>query len=97
MRHERCSADESDSYPWIGYHRSPIRRGACLALVSWINRFRFAFVAVSRIARIVVRSASPDRSMFFVQSCGTAFVTVLAIAQTKPASSRATATHTLLI
>ena len=31
-RHERCSDDESDSYPWIGYHRSSIRRGACLAL-----------------------------------------------------------------
>ena len=36
-RHERCSDDESDSYPWIGYHRSSIRRGVCLALGSWIN------------------------------------------------------------
>ena len=36
-RHERCSDDESDSYPWIGYHLSPIRRGNCLALASWIN------------------------------------------------------------
>ena len=36
-RHERCSDDESDSYPWIGYHLSSIRRGACLALESWIN------------------------------------------------------------
>ncbi len=36
-RHERCSDDESDSYPWIGYHRSSIRRGVCLALASWIN------------------------------------------------------------
>jgi hypothetical protein len=37
MRQERSSDDESDSYPWIGYHRSSIRRGACLALKSWIN------------------------------------------------------------
>ena len=34
-RHERCSDDESDSYPWIGYHLSSIRRGVCLALRSW--------------------------------------------------------------
>ena len=31
-RHERCSDDESDSYPWIGYHCSSIRRAVCLAL-----------------------------------------------------------------
>ncbi len=37
MRHERCSDDESDSYPWIGYHRSSIRRAVCLALASWIS------------------------------------------------------------
>jgi len=36
-RHERCSDDESDSYSWIGYHLSPIRRGNCLALATWIN------------------------------------------------------------
>jgi hypothetical protein len=36
-RHERCSEDESDSYPWIGYHFSPIRRGNCFTLASWIN------------------------------------------------------------
>jgi hypothetical protein len=36
-RRERCSDDESGSYPWIGYHLSSIRRGVCLALESWIN------------------------------------------------------------
>jgi hypothetical protein len=36
-RHERCSDDESDSYPWIGYHLSSIRRGVCLALRDMIN------------------------------------------------------------
>ncbi|MCC6197515.1 MAG: transposase [Burkholderiales bacterium] len=33
-RHDRCGADESDSYSWVGYHRSSIRRGICFALKS---------------------------------------------------------------
>jgi len=44
MPRERCSDDESDSYPWIGYHLSLIRRGVCLALGSWINSLRNAGV-----------------------------------------------------
>ena len=36
-RHEQCSDDESDSYPWIGYHRSSIRRGVRLAPGSRID------------------------------------------------------------
>jgi hypothetical protein len=36
MRHERCSDDESDSYPRIGYLHFIDSSRACLALASWI-------------------------------------------------------------
>jgi hypothetical protein len=36
MRHERCSDDESDSYPRIGYLHFIDSSRACLALVPWI-------------------------------------------------------------
>lgn len=37
MRLERCSDDESDSYPWVGYQRVIDPSWGCLALVSWIS------------------------------------------------------------
>jgi hypothetical protein len=36
MRLERCSDDESDSYPRIGYQHFIDSSRACLALASWI-------------------------------------------------------------
>lgn len=36
MRHERCSDDESDSYPRIGYQHFIDSSWACLALEPWI-------------------------------------------------------------
>jgi hypothetical protein len=36
MRHERCSDDESDSYPRIGYLHFIDSSRACLALAPWI-------------------------------------------------------------
>ena len=36
MRHERCSDDESDSYPRIGYQHFIDSSWACLALASGI-------------------------------------------------------------
>jgi hypothetical protein len=36
MRHERCSDDESDSYPRIGYQHFIDSSRACLALESGI-------------------------------------------------------------
>jgi len=37
MRLGRCSDDESDSYAWVGYHISPIRRVGCLGLASRVS------------------------------------------------------------
>jgi hypothetical protein len=37
MRHERCSDDESDSYPRIDYQQLIDPSRACLALVSGIS------------------------------------------------------------
>jgi len=37
MRHERCSDDESDSYPRIGYLHFIDPSRACLALESGVN------------------------------------------------------------
>lgn len=100
------SGDESSSYPWVGYHRSSIRRGVCLALNARVIQWS-SDITGARVPPVVARCASPDRSVRFSRggfhledACPSGCATVCAsraIAHTKPASSRATATQTLLI
>ena len=64
MRPERCSDDESDSYPQIGYQHFIDSPRACLALESGIS---LAVPCRSlEGCPIVARVASPDRSEFLV-------------------------------
>ena len=64
MRLERCSDDESDSYPWVGYQRfiDPSRELPRSRVVD--QSFRSAVVGVTRILPIVARIASSNRSRF---------------------------------
>ena len=61
MRHERCSDDESDSYPRIGYQHFIDSSRACLALPSGICLA--APCSVAEGCPIGARIASPERSL----------------------------------
>ena len=97
MRHERCSDDESDSYPRIGYQHFIDPSRACLALASEICLAAPHSVVEGcpiggprRITRVIPPYLASGYLRF-------SWWASWPMAQMKPASSRATATQALLI
>lgn len=66
MRHERCSDDESDSYPRIGYQHFIDSSRACFALALGICLA--APCSVAEGCPIGARIASPERALLTMSS-----------------------------
>ena len=97
MRLGRCSDDESDSYAWVP-HFTDSSRGLPRSSVAG-QSFRSAAIGPARFPR---SWSGSHRRIDLHGSCRVLLChrgwapLACAIAQTKPANSRATATHTLL-